>query len=160
MAAAMVLGENIGTTIGANLVASRAGVQASRAALAHFIFNVLGAAFVLIFFNIFIKINLWLVSLFGLDAQMTSVFGVACVHTLFNVTATVVLVWFRKPFADFLARCIKEPAPKKGDFRLRFIGSGRLHRHAVHLDRAGVQGDGQFRRERTGGFSIRQTCSE
>jgi len=113
MAAAMVLGENIGTTIGANLVASRAGVQASRAALAHFIFNVLGAAFVLIFFNIFIKINLWLVSLFGLDAQMTSVFGVACVHTLFNVTATVVLVWFRKPFADFLARCIKEPAPKE-----------------------------------------------
>lgn len=126
MAAAMVLGENIGTTIGANLVASRAGVQASRAALAHFIFNVLGAAFVLIFFNIFIKINLWLVSLFGLDAQMTSVFGVACVHTLFNVTATVVLVWFRKPFAGFLARCIKEPAPKKGDFRLRFIGSGRI----------------------------------
>lgn len=126
MAAAMVLGENIGTTIGANLVASRAGVQASRAALAHFIFNVLGAAFVLIFFNMFIKINLWLVSLFGLDAQMTSVFGVACVHTLFNVTATVVLLWFRKPFADFLARCIKEPAPKKGDFRLRFIGSGRI----------------------------------
>lgn len=62
MAAAMVLGENIGTTISANIAASGAGVQARRAALAHTVFNVAGAVFVLIFFNIFIKINLGLVS--------------------------------------------------------------------------------------------------
>ena len=126
MAAAMVLGENIGTTIGANIAASGAGVQARRAALAHTVFNVAGAVFVLIFFNIFIKINLGLVSLFGLDSQMTAVFGIACVHTLFNTISTLVLVWFRKPFADLLTKWIKEPAPEKGDFHLKFIGSGRL----------------------------------
>ena len=122
MAAAMVLGENIGT----NIAASGAGVQARRAALAHTVFNVAGAVFVLIFFNIFIKINLGLVSLFGLDSQMTAVFGIACVHTLFNTISTLVLVWFRKPFADLLTKWIKEPAPEKGDFHLKFIGSGRL----------------------------------
>lgn len=126
MAAAMVLGENIGTTIGANIAASGAGVQARRAALAHTIFNVAGAIFVLIFFNIFIKINLWIVSIFGFDAPMTAVFGVACVHTLFNAIATVVLVWFRKPFANLLISCIKEPAPEGGDFHLKFIGGGRI----------------------------------
>ena len=126
MAAAMVLGENIGTTIGANIAASGAGVQARRAALAHTVFNVAGAVFVLIFFNIFIKINLGLVSLFGLDSQMTAVFGIDCVHTLFNTISTLVLVWFRKPFADLLTKWIKEPAPEKGDFHLKFIGSGRL----------------------------------
>ena len=107
MAAAMVLGENIGTTIGANIAASGAGVQARRAALAHTVFNVAGAVFVLIFFNIFIKINLGLVSLFGLDSQMTAVFGIACVHTLFNTISTLVLVWFRKPFAGLLTKWIR-----------------------------------------------------
>ena len=126
MAAAMVLGENIGTTISGNIAAGKAGVQARRAALAHTVFNVAGSLFVLIFFNIFIKNNLWIVSMFGPSAGMTSVFGVACVHTLFNVVATLVLVWFRKPLARLLAWWIKEPAPEKGDFHLRFIGSGRI----------------------------------
>ena len=126
MAAAMVLGENIGTTISGNIAAGKAGVQARRAALAHTVFNVAGSLFVLIFFNIFIKINLWIVSMFGPSAGMTSVFGVACVHTLFNVVATLVLVWFSKPLARLLAWWIKEPAPEKGDFHLRFIGSGRI----------------------------------
>ena len=64
--------------------------------------------------------------MFGLDSQMTAVFGIACVHTLFNTISTLVLVWFRKPFADLLTKWIKEPAPEKGDFHLKFIGSGRL----------------------------------
>lgn len=126
MAAAMVLGENIGTTISGNIAASKAGVQARRAALAHTVFNVAGAIFVLIFFNIFIKINLGIVSLFGTDSAMTSVFGIASVHTLFNAVATLALVWFRKPFASLLTWCIKEPDPDKGDFHLKFIGSGRI----------------------------------
>lgn len=126
MAAAMVLGENIGTTISGNIAAGKAGVQARRAALAHTVFNVAGSLFVLIFFNIFIKINLWIVSLFGPSDAMASVFGVASVHTLFNIVATLVLVGFRKPFAKLLTWWIKEPAPEKGDFHLRFIGSGRI----------------------------------
>ena len=126
MAASMVLGENIGTTISGNIAAGKAGVQARRAALAHTVFNVAGSLFVLIFFNIFIKINLWIVSLFGPSPAMASVFGVACVHTLFNTVATLVLVWFRKPFARLLTLWIKEPAPDSGDFHLKFIGSGRI----------------------------------
>lgn len=126
MGAAMVLGENIGTTIGANIAASSAGVQARRVALAHTIFNVAGAVFVLIFFNLFLTATFGIVSLFGFGPQMTSVLGIACVHTMFNAIATLVLVWFRKPFADILTKWIKEPEPENGDFHLKFIGSGRI----------------------------------
>ncbi len=126
MAAAMVLGENIGTTIGANIAAGGAGVQARRAALAHTVFNVAGAVVVLIFFNIFIRINLGIVSIFGLGSRMTAVFGIACAHTMFNAVSTLVQVWFRKPFADLLTWWIREPEPENGDFHLKFIGSGRI----------------------------------
>ena len=126
MAAAMVLGENIGTTIGANIAAGGAGVQARRAALAHTVFNVAGAVVVLIFFNMFIRINLGIVSIFGLGSRMTAVFGIACAHTIFNVVSTLVQVWFRKPFAGLLTWWIREPEPENGDFHLKFIGSGRI----------------------------------
>ncbi len=126
MAAAMVLGDNIGTTISANIAARDAGVQARRAALAHTVFNVCGVVFVLVFFNIFIKINLWIASLFGFDAAMTDVLGIASVHTLFNTIATLVLVWFCRPFSVLLTKWIKEPEPQKGDFNLKYIGSGRI----------------------------------
>ncbi len=126
MAAAMVLGENIGTTIGANIAAGGAGVQARRTALAHTVFNVAGAVVVLIFFNMFIRINLGIVSIFGLGSRMTAVFGIACAHTIFNVVSTLVQVWFRKPFAGLLTWWIREPEPENGDFHLKFIGSGRI----------------------------------
>ncbi len=126
MAAAMVLGENIGTTIGANIAAGGAGVQARRTALAHTVLNVAGAVVVLIFFNMFIRINLGIVSIFGLGSRMTAVFGIACAHTIFNVVSTLVQVWFRKPFAGLLTWWIREPEPENGDFHLKFIGSGRI----------------------------------
>lgn len=126
MGVAMVIGENIGTTIGANIAARGASVPARRAALAHSIFNVAGAVFVLIFFRIFIKANIGFASLFGLSPAMTGVIGIACAHTLFNVVSTLVLVWFRKPMAALLTKCAADVAPDSGDFRLKYIGSGRI----------------------------------
>lgn len=126
MGAAMILGSNIGTTIYANIAARDANVQARRTALAHTIFNVTGVLFVILFFDKFIKLSLWSVSFLGLDKMMTEVYGIASAHTLFNIIATFVMVWFRKPFAALLRKCIKDPAPQAGDFHLKFIGSSRM----------------------------------
>ncbi len=126
MGAAMVLGSNIGTTIYANVAARKANVQARRTALAHTIFNVAGAVIVLLVFGLFLKANLWLTSLSGLDSRMAEVFGIACVHTMFNILASVVIVWFRKPFASLLETCIKDPEAKRNDFNLKFIGTNRM----------------------------------
>lgn len=126
LGAAMVLGENIGTTLTPYFAAKDAGVQARRTALAHMVFNISGAVLLLFVFGIFTDFCLRIVSLFGLDAPLTAVFGIACAHTLFNVFSTLVLTWFRNPFARFLTRRIKEDEPDKGEFRLRYIGSGRI----------------------------------
>lgn len=126
MAVAMVFGENIGTTIGANIAAGKAGVQARRTAFAHTIFNVTGAVIILIFFNLFVKANLAVASVFGLGEAMTAVIGVACSHTLFNTISTIIIVWFRKPFANILTKAVKEDENDKSEFQLKYIGSGRI----------------------------------
>lgn len=126
MAAAMVLGENIGTTITPNIAARGGGVLAQRTALAHTVFNVAGAVFALLLWGIFLKVCLGMVSPLGLSTELTSVFAVACAHTLFNVLATLILSWFRRPFARLLTIKIKDPEPQDGDFKLRYIGSGRI----------------------------------
>ena len=107
LGAAIVLGANIGTTLQPNIAVGKADVQGRRAALAHTIFNVVGCILVLIFFSPFINLCIWLISLLGVNPQISEVYEIATVHTL-----------FRKIF--------KEPAEQKGEFRLRFIGNGRL----------------------------------
>lgn len=93
-AVAMVLGENIGTTITANLAALVANTQAKRAALAHFLFNFSGVLFVLLWFYPFIELTQWLTTLITNDQTLqpdTMLIGLALVHTFFNVMMT--LIW-------------------------------------------------------------------
>ncbi|RLD22166.1 MAG: Na/Pi cotransporter family protein [Bacteroidetes bacterium] len=138
LAAAMVLGENIGTTITANLAALIANVHAKRAARAHLIFNLSGVVWMLIVFMPFLHgISNYLeatngVPTFlpeGVDAQSEQGLAVAAAipiglsifHTLFNIINTFVMVWFLPKIAQLVIKMV----PSKGDdeeFHLEFIG--------------------------------------
>ncbi len=138
-AAAMVLGENIGTTITANLAAVVANVSARRAALAHTLFNITGVTWVLIFYNpILSGVSYIVTNLFGenpfLSADAT-LYGISMLHTLFNVTNTLLLVWFTPLIVKIVTFIIKPP---KGEetFRLKFIQGGLLSTSELSLTQA------------------------
>lgn len=101
LAAAMVLGENIGTTITANLAAIVSNYQAKRAARAHLIFNLIGVGWMLLLFYPFLRGIELLEINFGGDSPFVSAASVpvaiSLYHTCFNVINTFVLVWFIKP---------------------------------------------------------------
>jgi phosphate:Na+ symporter len=134
---ALVMGENIGTTITSNLAALSANTQARRAALAHMFFNVFGVIWILFVFRPFIDAVCGLVgydvtmqkeavegSVFLANAAKLS-FVLAAFHTCFNVANTLILIWFIPQIERFVCWVIK---PKKVDeedeFRLHFITSG------------------------------------
>ncbi len=138
MAAAMVLGENIGTTITANLAASVANVSAKRAARAHLIFNTFGVFWVLLVFPWFLDAIDWFIQekhgISILNTNLSSAdfdsikyiypIGLAVFHTSFNILNTLFLFGF----APLIARIATKMVPDKGDddesFRLQYIDSG------------------------------------
>lgn len=130
MAAAMVLGENIGTTITANLAAMVANSSAKRAARAHFIFNIFGVIWVLSIFPIFLKAVSWLNDMIGGGNPLTDPNAIpvalSIFHTTFNIINVCVLIWF----ANFIARVVTKLVPIKEDledsFNLRHIKIGLL----------------------------------
>lgn len=112
MAAAMVLGENVGTTITANLAAIVANYQAKRTARAHLIFNLLGVLWMLIFFYPFLKFVSWLSQQLGSESPYIVAASVpvaiSLFHTTFNVLNTFLLVWFIKPIAKLVEKVVPE----------------------------------------------------
>ena len=98
LAAAIVLGENIGTTITANLAAIPAGINAKRAAVAHTLFNVIGVCWVLIVFSYFVDMVKFIVPLVDnptQDQMATNIAErIAMFHSMFNLCNICVLVWF------------------------------------------------------------------
>lgn len=112
LAAAMVLGENIGTTITANLAAIVANYQAKRTARAHLIFNILGVLWVLVLFYPFLRFVSWLSEYFGSDSPYLSAaaipVAISLFHTTFNVLNTLLLVWFVKPISKLVERIVPE----------------------------------------------------
>ena len=128
MGIALVMGENIGTTLTANLAALAANTQARRAAFSHLVFNVTGVIWVLILFYPFINMVCRLVGYDpeagGLNAQKLSVV-LAAFHTSFNVCNTMLLIWFVPQIEKFVRTVIKpRRVDEEEDFRLRFISSG------------------------------------
>ena len=113
MAAAMVLGENIGTTITANIAAAVGSVNAKRAALAHTVFNLFGVVWALAIFHPFINFVQWLVSLMGVDEATATIYGISMIHTTFNLLNTLLLVWFTKPIARLVTVLVKDKAPQE-----------------------------------------------
>ena len=110
LAAAMVLGENVGTTITANLAALVANFRAKQTARAHLIFNLIGVVWMLILFYPFMKFIDWLTQIIGspspyIDAAAIPV-AISLFHTTFNIANTFLLVWFVKPIAVLVERFV------------------------------------------------------
>lgn len=133
---ALVMGENIGTTVTSNLAAMTANSQARRAALAHMFFNIFGVLWVLCVFKPFINMVCGFV---GFDETMPNTapgfaanvaklsFVLAAFHTTFNLANTGILIWFVPQIEKLVCRCIKpKKAEEEEDFRLRFITAGIL----------------------------------
>ncbi|MBO5546703.1 MAG: Na/Pi cotransporter family protein [Bacteroidales bacterium] len=123
---ALVMGENIGTTLTANLAAMSANTQARRAALAHLVFNVFGVLWMLCVFYPFVRMACRLVGV-DADASVQSperlTFVLATFHTLFNVTNTLILIWFIPQIEKLVTKLIPQKAVDD-EFRLQFIQSG------------------------------------
>ncbi len=125
---ALVMGENIGTTVTANLAALSANTQARRTAMAHLLFNVFGVIWVLILFFPFVRM---VCAVVGLDPTATEQdptklsFALATFHTFFNVINTLVLIWFIPQIEKLVCFIIK---PRKADeddeVSLKFIRGG------------------------------------
>ena len=138
LACAMVLGENIGTTITANMAAAVGNTSAIRAALAHTLFNVFGVIWMLIVFRPFLKLvgivmvavgfdNPLTVDLTTPEAGPTLLYGISMLHTLFNITNTMILIWFAPTIVNIVTRLIKTPANTEEEaFRLRYIDAGLI----------------------------------
>ena len=142
MACAMVLGENIGTTITANIAASVGNTAAKRAALSHTIFNLFGVIWALILFKPFLSLVGRIIELFGLPNPAAegfavsdptgadgtaALYGLSMLHTLFNVINTMILIWFTDLIAKAVSAIIKTPVNKEEDaFRLKYIEAGPL----------------------------------
>ena len=131
---ALVMGENIGTTVTSNVAALTANTQARRAAMAHMVFNIFGVLWILCIFHPFIHLVCGWV---GFDDAMEKTdphfvanatklsFVLAAFHTTFNLANTFILVWFIPQIEKLVCKIIR---PKKNtdedDIRLRFIQSG------------------------------------
>lgn len=175
LGAAMVLGENIGTTITANLAAIPTNVSAKRAALSHLIFNIFGVIWMLIAFRPFINLVTMLITQFGpgdptqltafsnsLDPdtlkvissgsenlspeqiavrnqlenyQIATSYGLSLFHTLFNITNTLVLIWFAKIIEKISTLLIKKKDTDE-EFQLQFISTGLLSTSELSLIQA------------------------
>ncbi len=143
-AAAMVLGENIGTTITANIAASIGNSNARRAALAHTFFNLFGVIWALILFTPFLalvgKMIVWIFGLpnpteivftAGLDSSSdeatAALYGVSMLHTLFNLFNTCLLIWFTPLIVKAVSACIKaKPEVDDSKVKLKFINAGHI----------------------------------
>ena len=151
MACAMVLGENIGTTITANIAAAVGNTSAKRAALAHTVFNVFGVVWALITFPWFLKLVGWITaSIFGLpnpadeafsievthdaqgnaiqsDSQTAALYGLSMLHTCFNTINTALLIGFI-PAIERLVCAIIKGSKKATDnlYRLKYIKAGNM----------------------------------
>ena len=158
MACAMVLGENVGTTITANIAASVGNTQAKRAAMSHTLFNLFGVVWALILFKPFLKlVGLITETLFGLPnpaaegfAVPTSpedgsapveataaLYGLSMLHTLFNVTNTLILVWFTKWIAKAVCWIIRAPKQQEQEeYRLKYISAGPLATPELSVEQA------------------------
>lgn len=152
MAAAMVLGENIGTTITANIAASMANPSAKRAALTHTIFNVFGVIWALALFVPFTRLIGMLIEAMGypnpaaqgfavVDSSgataTAALYGLSMFHTLFNTINTIILIWFIPQMVNIVQKLVKEPQKKEDEmYKIKFISAGHGSNAEVAIEQA------------------------
>ncbi|MBN1768967.1 MAG: Na/Pi cotransporter family protein [Prolixibacteraceae bacterium] len=139
MAVAMVLGQNIGTTITANLAALVANATAKQAAMAHLLFNVFGVILAMVFFRPFENLVLGIMNAFDMNlpntlngqsiqqANAAMPLALSIYHTVFNIINTLLLVWFVKPMAQLVKRIIRTHEEDDIIFKLNYINTGLLN---------------------------------
>jgi phosphate:Na+ symporter len=138
--AAMVLGENIGTTITANLAAMVANNSAKKAALSHMVFNVIGVIWMLIVFYPFTK----LIAYITVQMEGTSPFvdalaipvALSLFHSIFNIINTFALVWFIPLIIKIVNFIIKSNSEEDESFRLQYIPSGLMNTSELDIQSA------------------------
>ncbi len=127
IASAIILGENIGTTVTATLAATVGNVFSKRAARVHMIFNVVGVFWILLIFPYFLDFVRWLTELFfgdpwsANDPAMANE-GLAILHSAFNVINVLLLVWFVPQLQRLAELTVKSKGGADEEFRLEFIG--------------------------------------
>ena len=150
LAAAMILGENIGTTIAANIAASVGNTAAKRTAISHTVINTFGVLWVLCIFPLFLRLVGSIVTMFGLPDPNTAdltdtanataistslLYSVCTMHTLFNIVNTLLLVWF----IPQIARLVTWIFPTKEEdaiYKLKYISGGPLSTAELSLEEA------------------------
>ena len=141
LAAAMVLGENIGTTITANIAAAVANISAKRAARSHLIFNLFGVIWVLLVFHPFVHLIDYILVQFHAGSPLHELaaipFGLSLFHTMFNVSNTIILIGFT-PYIVKLSTMMVKPSRSNEDeiFRLQYIERGILSTSELSLYQA------------------------
>ena len=143
MGAAMVLGENIGTTITANIAASVGNVNAKRAAMSHTLFNLFGVVWALIFFKPLLAFVGVIIASMGLPNPLdvvdstASLYGISMLHTLFNVINTLILVWFVKYIVKAVTHIVKDKKSAEEDgVKLKYIHAGHLDTAELSIEQA------------------------
>lgn len=155
MACAMVLGENIGTTITAILASLVGNYSAKRTAVSHTMINVIGVVIALVFFHPLLDFCGLLISWTGLPNPVTTfddasvaaagltaelrnsmLFGLCALHTVFNIGTTLILVWFIPQIVKLVTKLIPTPRGEEEVFRLKFIQGGPLSTAELSLDEA------------------------
>lgn len=155
MACAMVLGENIGTTITAILASTVGNYSAKRTALSHTLINFMGVILALIFFHPLLSFCGWLITLVGLPNPVTTfestsvasaglttelrnsmLFGLCALHTVFNISTTLIFVWFIPQIVKLVEKLIPAPKGTEEVFRLKYIQGGPLSTAELSLDEA------------------------
>lgn len=151
MACAMVLGENIGTTITANIAAAVGNTPAKRSALAHTVFNLFGVVWALIAYPLFLKLVGHITAgIFGVpdpsapdfsidvqynadgtaiqtDSQTAALYGLSMLHTMFNVINTLILIWFIPAIERLVCTLIKgSDKHEEREYKLQYIEAGPM----------------------------------
>ncbi len=157
IAAAMVLGENIGTTITANMAALSANISAKRAAFAHLLFNIFGVIWMLVLFYPFTHMIAYMVGHItgatpvemtqvmspdstggGLSAEQVATvsFSLALFHTVFNICNVTIMIWFINVYVKLVTRFIKQKTDGDEEFQLKYINTGMLGASELNLPQA------------------------
>ena len=153
MACAMVLGENIGTTITANIAASVGNTQAKRTALSHTIFNLFGVIWALLLFKPFLSLVGFIIEKifnlpnpavegFSVSESLSpegtaALYGLSMLHTLFNIINTLFLIWFTNWITKAVCWIIPTQTNKEKEvFKLKYISAGPLETPELSVEQA------------------------
>lgn len=131
MAAAMIIGENIGTTVTANLAAVVANKNGKRAALFHTLFNVFGSIWImLLFYPVLNCLSYFVESTLSYGSPYTNTeartYALAFLHVGFNVSNVLILIWFTPQIEKLLNKLIRDKESEKNSdsYNLQYLQSG------------------------------------